>query len=73
MTSNLRQRLQACLLDGSKADKAIASYMLAQLAGMPFETAATLATKVAVSEATIGRFCRSLGYKSFRDLKQQLR
>ena len=73
MTSTLRQRLQACLLNGSKADKAIASYMLAQLAGMPFETAATLAAKVAVSEPTVGRFCRSLGYKSFRDLKQQLK
>lgn len=73
MTSTLRQRLQACLLNGSKADKAIASYMLAQLASMPFETAATLAGKVAVSEPTVGRFCRSLGYKSFRDLKQQLR
>jgi DNA-binding MurR/RpiR family transcriptional regulator len=73
MTSNLRQRLQACLLNGSKADKAIASYMLAKLAGLPFETAATLAAKVEVSEATIGRFCRSLGYQSFRDLKQQLR
>jgi DNA-binding MurR/RpiR family transcriptional regulator len=61
------------LLNGSKADKAIASYMLAELAGIPFETAATLASKVAVSEPTVGRFCRSLGYKSFRDLKQQLR
>jgi DNA-binding MurR/RpiR family transcriptional regulator len=65
--------LQACLLTGSKADKAIASYMLAQLASMPFETSATLAARVGVSEATVGRFCRSLGYASFRDLKQQLR
>jgi DNA-binding MurR/RpiR family transcriptional regulator len=61
------------LLNGSKADKVIASYMLAEPAGIPFETAATLAAKVAVSEPTVGRFCRSLGYKSFRDLKQQLR
>ena len=73
MTSNLRERLQACLLNGSKADRAIASYMLAELGGVPFETAATLASKVRVSEPTIGRFCRSLGYKSFRDVKQQLR
>jgi len=73
MISTLRQRLQACLLNGSKADKVIASYMLADLAGIPFETAATLAAKVSVSEPTVGRFCRSLGYQSFRDLKQQLR
>ncbi|MCZ8261937.1 MAG: MurR/RpiR family transcriptional regulator [Beijerinckiaceae bacterium] len=73
MISTLRQRLQACLLNGSKADKVIASYMLADLAGIPFETAATLAAKVSVSEPTVGRFCRALGYQSFRDLKQQLR
>ena len=73
MISTLRQRLQACLLNGSKADKVIASYMLADLAGIPFETAATLAAKVSVSEPTVGRFSRSLGYQSFRDLKQQLR
>jgi DNA-binding MurR/RpiR family transcriptional regulator len=73
MRSTLRQRLQACLLNGTKADKAIASYMLAEPAGIPFETAATLAGKVSVSEPTVGRFCRSLGYQSFRDLKQQLR
>ena len=73
MNPNLRQRLQACLQDGSPADKAIASYMLADLGSMPFETAATLGRKVGVSEPTVGRFCRSLGYKSFRDLKQHLR
>jgi DNA-binding MurR/RpiR family transcriptional regulator len=64
--------LQACLAIGSKADKALASYMLAQMASLPFETAASLAEKVAVSEPTVGRFCRTLGYKSFKDLKQGL-
>lgn len=72
MPQTLRQRLQACLAIGSKADKALASYMLAQMASLPFETAATLAEKVAVSEPTVGRFCRTLGYKSFKDLKQGL-
>ncbi|MGO4667923.1 MurR/RpiR family transcriptional regulator [Bosea sp. 2YAB26] len=73
MTQTLRQRLQACLEDGSKADKALASYMLARLNSVPFETAGSLAEKVEVSEPTVGRFCRSLGYKSFKDLKEQLR
>ena len=73
MTQTLRQRLQACLATSSKADKALASYMLAKMSGVPFETAASLAQKVSVSEPTVGRFCRSLGYESFRDLKQQLR
>ncbi|PZU92016.1 MAG: RpiR family transcriptional regulator [Chelatococcus sp.] len=69
MPQTLRQRLQACLAIGSKADKALASYMLAQMQSLPFETAASLAEKVAVSEPTVGRFCRTLGYKSFKDLK----
>jgi DNA-binding MurR/RpiR family transcriptional regulator len=47
--------------------------MLAKLSSIPFETAATLATKVAVSEPTVGRFCRTIGYQSFKDLKEQLR
>ncbi len=59
--------------DGSKADRSLASYMLAQLNGLAFDTAATLADKVGVSEPTVGRFCRSLGYKSFKDLKAHLR
>jgi len=69
----VRQRLKDCLTDASKADKALASYMLARLSSIPFETAASLAEKVSVSEPTVGRFCRSLGYKSFKDLKEKLR
>jgi len=47
--------------------------MLAELSTLPFETAASLAEKVTVSEPTVGRFCRSLGYNSFKDLKAHLR
>lgn len=38
--------------------------MLAQMPSLSFETAASLAEKVLVSEPTVGRFCRTLGYKS---------
>lgn len=72
MDGPVRQRLEACLNDGSKSDRALAAYVLARTESIPFDTAATLAEKVGVSEATVGRFCRSLGYKSFKDLKQQL-
>jgi DNA-binding MurR/RpiR family transcriptional regulator len=47
--------------------------MLAEFATLPFETAASLAEKLALSEPTVGRFCRSLGYSSFKDLKAHLR
>ena len=73
MDGTVRQRLTECLGSGSKADRALASYILAKLGTIAFETAASLAIKVEVSEPTVGRFCRSLGYRNFRDLKDQLR
>lgn len=72
MQTSVRERLKDCLISGSKADRSLASYILAKTSGIPFETAATLAGKVGVSEPTVGRFCRSLGYRSFKDLKEQL-
>lgn len=72
MDGPMRQRLEACLGDGTKADRALAAYILARPETIPFETAATLAEKVGVSEATVGRFCRSLGYDNLKDLKQHL-
>jgi len=47
--------------------------MLASTGTLPFETAASLAAKVEVSEPTVGRFCRALGYSSFKDLKEHLK
>ena len=73
MSDPLRTRLTEASQSASKADRALAGYMLAQLATIPFETAASLAEKVAVSEPTVGRFCRTLGYSSFKDLKAHLR
>ncbi|MHC1550563.1 MurR/RpiR family transcriptional regulator [Phyllobacterium sp. K27] len=59
--------------EASKSEKAIGSYMLANMNGIPFETAASLAEKVGVSEPMIGRFCRSLGYPHFKAFKEVLR
>lgn len=73
MDGSVRQRLSKCIEDGSKADRAIASYMLGHISTIAFETAASIAAKVSVSEPTVGRFCRSLGYKSFKDLKDHLK
>ena len=73
MSVSVRQRLRDSLAQASKADRAIASYMLSQLGSLPFETAASLAEKVEVSEPTVGRFCRSIGYQSFKDLKDHLK
>lgn len=73
MPKSLRERLSEASASASKADRALASYMLAELASLPFETAASLARKVAVSEPTVGRFCRSIGYTSLKDLKAHLK
>ena len=73
MSATLRERLEDALPGASRADRAIATYMLADLPGLPFETAATVAAKVGVSEPTVGRFCRTLGYGGFKDLKEHLR
>ncbi|MGH6860099.1 MAG: MurR/RpiR family transcriptional regulator, partial [Phyllobacterium sp.] len=71
----LRKRLIEYLAspEASKSEKAIGSYMLANMTGIPFETAASLAEKVGVSEPMIGRFCRSLGYPRFKAFKEILR
>ncbi|MBL9035687.1 MAG: MurR/RpiR family transcriptional regulator [Rhodospirillaceae bacterium] len=72
MKESVRQRLTACLEQATKAERLLATYMLANLTGLPFETAATLAAKVGVSEPSVGRFCRSIGYKHFKALKADL-
>lgn len=72
MSINLRQRLtQASTGAGSARD--LASYMLNSLSELPFLSAAELGDKVGVSEATVGRFCRQIGYANLRDLKAHLR
>lgn len=70
---SVKQRLTEAIVGGSKADKAIANYMISTLNTLPFETAASIASNVDVSEPTVGRFCRSIGYLSFKDLKNDLR
>jgi DNA-binding MurR/RpiR family transcriptional regulator len=72
MKDSVRQRLTASLDTGTKAERALATYMLANLNTLPFETAATLGAKVKVSEPSVGRFCRSLGYQHFKALKADL-
>ena len=73
MTKSLRERLTEAAAIASKADRALATYMLAEFSTLPFENAASLAAKVEVSEPTVGRFCRAIGYDGFKDLKQNLR
>lgn len=71
-SGELRQRLGHAAVEGTPAERTIASYLLTNLASLPFETAATVAQKVGVSEASVGRFCRAIGYRHLKDLKGSL-
>ena len=73
MVQSLRNRLADAAKGGSRSERALATFMAHTFADLPFETAASLAEKVGVSEATVGRFCRSIGYANFRDLKDHLK
>lgn len=73
MSQPIKQRLENSLHDASASGRKIASYMLAHLTDLPFETSASLAQKIGVSESSVGRFCRALGYEHLKALKQDLK
>lgn len=70
--SDLQLRLANSLETGTRAEKSIGGYMIGNLKSLPFETAASLGKKIGVSEASIGRYCRSIGLRHFKDLKASL-
>ena len=73
MSQPIKQRLESSLSTASASGRAIASYMLANLYELPFQTSADIAATLGVSESTVGRFCRSIGYSHFKDLKNDLK
>jgi DNA-binding MurR/RpiR family transcriptional regulator len=56
----------------SRAESAIAAYLVTHLREIPFETAASISRKLNVSPMTVGRFLRSLGYEGLSALKEEL-
>ncbi len=72
VAGELRDRLSAAIETGTPAERALAHYLLSNLSSLPFETAATIAQKLGLSEASVGRFCRSIGYRHLKDLKAGL-
>jgi DNA-binding MurR/RpiR family transcriptional regulator len=69
---DLRHRLGQAAETGTPGERALAHYLMANLSSLPFETAASVAAKVGMSEASVGRFCRSIGYRHLKDLKSSL-
>lgn len=73
MAARLSQRLRQGFPGFTKAEKAVATYMLANLKQLPFETAVSIAESVGVSQMTVGRFLRALGYNGLNELKDEMR
>jgi DNA-binding MurR/RpiR family transcriptional regulator len=55
------------------AGKKIASYMLANLHQLPFETADGIGRTTGTTGISVGRFLRQIGFQNLEDLKQSLR
>lgn len=73
MSKDLQQKLKAHWDSFTASEQKIASYLLQNVRDVPFETAASLSKRVGVSQMTVGRFLRNLGYEGLNDLKEELR
>lgn len=73
MSGKLQKKLNSHWDTFTASEQKIATYLLDNLRGIPFETAASLGRNVGVSSMTVGRFLRNLGYAGVGELKQELR
>lgn len=69
---DFRQRLEDQLPSLTKSQQRIASYLLASYDEAAFLSAADLAQRVSVSEATLVRFACAIGYSGIRELRRRL-
>jgi DNA-binding MurR/RpiR family transcriptional regulator len=69
VAETLRQRYDGLTV----SERMIAGWLLDNLAGVPFETAASIGARVGVSAMTVGRLLKSLGYNGMAALKADLR
>ena len=70
--NGFRQRLEDHLPNLTRSQQRIASYLLANYDEAAFLHAADLAQHLNVSEATMVRFARAIGYDGFRELRRCL-
>jgi DNA-binding MurR/RpiR family transcriptional regulator len=73
MKAQLGEQLRERFLSLTRAEKSVANYMLANMNNLPFETAASIAESVGVSQMTVSRFLRTLGFQGLGELKESLR
>jgi DNA-binding MurR/RpiR family transcriptional regulator len=70
--NDFRQRLEDHLPRLTKSQQRIASYLLASYDEAAFLSAADLVQRLNVSEATMSRFAKAIGYDGFRELRRCL-
>jgi DNA-binding MurR/RpiR family transcriptional regulator len=71
--TQLAERLKRDFAGYTPAGKRVASYLLANLHQLPFETADGIAARTGIAGITVGRFLRQLGYQNLDELKKALR
>ncbi len=69
---DFRHRLEQHFAHLTKSEQRIASYLLSDYDAAAFLPAAELASHLGVSEATVVRFARAVGYDSFPELRRCL-
>lgn len=76
-TEQTHSPLEQVLKEGdaslTRSGRIIASYLRDNLQNIPYETGATIAAQAGVSEMSVIRFIRGLGYASLKDLKDTLK
>jgi len=70
--NDFRQRLETHFPSLTKSEQQIASYLMANYDEAAFQPAAELALRLGVSEATVVRFARAIGYDGFPELRRVL-
>jgi len=70
--NDFRRRIEDCYPDLTKSEQRIASFLLANYDEAAFLPAAELADRLEVSQATVVRFARSVGYDSFPEMRRSL-
>lgn len=75
-SGRLEARLRSALGGLTEAEQRISEHLVSDASLIGFSTAASASRKLGVSEATLIRFARTLGYESFtefqRDIKQEI-
>ncbi|BCH25116.1 hypothetical protein MesoLjLc_48020 [Mesorhizobium sp. L-8-10] len=70
---DIEELLRARMDTFSPSEQSLAAHLLDNIHILPFETGTSIAQAVGVSEMTVTRFIRGLGFDNLRDLKNRLR